>query len=334
LSWLEVKYINLLSNRLLKFKRKSAVLFNFRCPLCGDSETHKNKARGYIYQRSGSFWFTCHNCTRSLIFTRFLKEIDSGLYDEYLADLITDKKENLKVYEPPPAPKVENTEIKLKSIRQLLPRHPARKYLEGRKIPSKHFGNLYYCPEFKAWTNSFIPDKFESLEYEEERIVLPFLDPACKMFGFQGRALDPNAKVRYLAIMLDETQPKIYGLDRVDFNRTYFITEGPLDSLFLSNAIATGGGKITSELFKVGCNIENAVICYDNEPRNKDVVANIRKAVMTNFRVVIWPEGHRHKDINDMVIAGWTPEQVERLLRKHTYKGLQAQLEFTRWTKC
>ena len=44
------KYIGLLSTRLQKFKKVKANLFNFRCPLCGDSQKNKNKTRGYIYQ--------------------------------------------------------------------------------------------------------------------------------------------------------------------------------------------------------------------------------------------------------------------------------------------
>ena len=43
------KYVGLVSSRLLKFKRVKPNLYNFRCPICGDSKKQKSKARGYIY---------------------------------------------------------------------------------------------------------------------------------------------------------------------------------------------------------------------------------------------------------------------------------------------
>ena len=44
---IDVKYINLISSRLSKFKRVKPNLYNFRCPICGDSQKNKNKTRGY-----------------------------------------------------------------------------------------------------------------------------------------------------------------------------------------------------------------------------------------------------------------------------------------------
>ena len=49
------KYIGLISSRLQQFKRVKADLYNFRCPICGDSKKHKNKARGYIYSLKTGF---------------------------------------------------------------------------------------------------------------------------------------------------------------------------------------------------------------------------------------------------------------------------------------
>ena len=43
------KYIGLVSSRLPKFKRIKPNLYNCRCPICGDSQKQRNKARGYFY---------------------------------------------------------------------------------------------------------------------------------------------------------------------------------------------------------------------------------------------------------------------------------------------
>ena len=68
---IDSKYIGLVSSRLQKFKRVKPNLFNFRCPICGDSQKHKNKARGYFYQVKTNTNFKCHNCGASQSFNNF-----------------------------------------------------------------------------------------------------------------------------------------------------------------------------------------------------------------------------------------------------------------------
>jgi len=80
---IDSKYIGLVSSRLQKFKRVKPNLFNFRCPICGDSQKHKNKARGYFYQVKTNTNFKCHNCGASSSFNNFLKQIDSTLHKQY-----------------------------------------------------------------------------------------------------------------------------------------------------------------------------------------------------------------------------------------------------------
>ena len=80
---IDSKYIGLISSRLQKFKRVKADLYNFRCPICGDSQKHKNKARGYFYKVKNNTNFKCHNCGASLSLNNFLKTIDTTLYKQY-----------------------------------------------------------------------------------------------------------------------------------------------------------------------------------------------------------------------------------------------------------
>ena len=70
------KYIGLVSSRLLKFKKVKADLYNFRCPICGDSQKNKSKTRGYLYAVKADMNFRCHNCGASMTLSNFLKEID------------------------------------------------------------------------------------------------------------------------------------------------------------------------------------------------------------------------------------------------------------------
>ena len=81
---IDSKYIGLVSSRLQKFKRVKADLYNFRCPVCGDSQKHKNKARGYIYPVKADMNFKCHNCGASSTFSNFIKTLDPVLYKQYI----------------------------------------------------------------------------------------------------------------------------------------------------------------------------------------------------------------------------------------------------------
>ena len=79
---------------------------------------------------------------------------------------------------------------------------------------------------------------------------------------------------KYITIKFDETKQKIYGLDRIDLNKPVMITEGPIDSLFLDNAIALAGADADG-----GITIQHqqCTMIYDNEPRNEHIVNRMIK---------------------------------------------------------
>ena len=84
MNFIDVKYINLISSRLIKFKRVKANLYNFRCPICGDSQKNKNKTRGYLYSMKADVNYKCHNCGISMTFSNFLKKVDPVIHKQYV----------------------------------------------------------------------------------------------------------------------------------------------------------------------------------------------------------------------------------------------------------
>ena len=337
MSWIEVKYVMLMSSRLHKFKKKSGNLFNFRCPFCGDSEQHKNKARAYLFDRLGTYRFYCHNCMRSLRFEQFLKQFDGGVYEQFLFEkLDAGNDERFQQTSERLSKDLNNDSLgNLSNISSLSDDHIAKKYIISRQLPEKFIPTLYFCDAFKAWTNQQLPGKFSNPSPDEPRIIIPMLDKNGIMFGYQGRAiLDTPNNLRYITIMLDETKPKIYGLDRVIFNYRFYCLEGPFDSMFLPNAIASAGGKITSELMKCNADIDRAVIIYDNEPRNSHIAKAVGGAVRSNKKVVIWPSMDDGKDLNDLAKAGWSLDKIKEMIDQRTFQGLEAELEFELWRKC
>ena len=134
---------------------------------------------------------------------------------------------------------------------------------------------------------------------DEPRLVLPFIDKDGMLFGFTGRSFKKNS-LRYLTIMIDDTKPKIFGLDKVDFNRKYYVVEGPIDSLFLDNAIAVSGTSF-GKLSETGLDKDNLNIVFDNQPRNVEVCKLIEKNIDQGYSVVIWPQTIIAKDINETI---------------------------------
>ena len=332
MSFLDEKFISLVSSRLEKYKRVKSGLYNFRCPYCGDSKKYRNKARGYLYRVKNDYNFKCHNCGSSRTFTNFLKDFDTVLHDQYVMERykngLTGKLSNT----PEPKFKFEKPVFKTKEfdlpkISDLNDEHPAKKYLKNRKIPEKFLNQLYYCEEFKKWTNQQ-KHTFNSVENDEPRIIIP-LENRGEIFGYQGRSLKKNSKVKYITIILDESHPKIYGLNRIDLNKTVYIVEGPFDSMFIDNSIAMAGSDI-DKMFLITNYEVDFVVVYDNEKRNKEIVEKIEKAIDLKLPVVIWPSDIREKDINEMFLSGL---DVNNVLKSNTYIGLEAKAKLIGWKR-
>ena len=315
------KFIGLLSPRLEKFKRVKSNLYNFRCPICGDSKRNRNKTRGYLYSVKANTNFKCHNCGTSMSFNNFLKEIDPIVHKQYTLEKFKEGHtgRNFVVDEP----KFSFQPPKFKpslNLPKASENADANEYLVKRKLNPYKF---YYTDKFKSWTNS-LKDVFDDTTKDEPRIIIPLFYQDT-LVGFQGRALGPS-KVKYITVMLNDDAPKIYGLDEVQKDKTVYITEGPFDSTFIRNACAMCGAD--ADISNWGIN--NPVWIYDNEPRNAEITARISRTIDKGDKVVIWPTTIKEKDINDMVLSGL---DVQSVIELNTYSGLEAKLKFTTWKK-
>ena len=317
------KYIGLVSPRLLKFKKVKADLYNFRCPICGDSQKHKNKARGYIYGIKHNVNYRCHNCGASMSFSNFLKDMDVVLHKQYVMEKFKDGFAGVKGASAIEEPKFnfESPQFKPKLDLSKASANPdAKKYLQNRKLNPDKF---YYTDKFKAWSNSH-KKTFDSVKYDEPRIIIPLFYKKT-LVGFQGRSLGPS-KVKYITVMINDDAPKIYGLDQIRRGAPVYITEGPFDSTFIRNSIAMCGSD--GDVGKWG--VSDPVWVYDNEPRSKEITTRISNTIDRGESVVIWPSNIHEKDINDMVLAG---HDVQSVVESNTYSGLQAQLQFNTWKR-
>ena len=319
---IDSKYIGLVSSRLQKFKRGKADLYNFRCPICGDSKKHKNKARGYLYPLKADMNFKCHNCGASSTFNNFLKTIDSTLHKQYVLEKFKERNVGKGSIIPEPKFDFKKPVFKKKlDLPKAVDVKIAKEYLEKRKLdPSK----FYFASKFKEWTNKQ-KQTFDTIGREECRIVIPMYDTDHDLIGFQGRSLGPNS-VKYITVMIKDDVPKLYGLEKVDKSKPVFVVEGPFDSTLINNSIAMCGADIGSSYLDE----YDLIYVYDNEPRNREICDRISKCIEGGNQIVIWPSTINEKDINDMVMSG---HNVMNLLESNTYSGLKAKIKFNNWKK-
>ena len=318
---IDAKYISLVSARLQKFKRVKADLYNFRCPICGDSQKNKSKARGYLYSAKTSVNYKCHNCGASLSLNNFLKKMDVTLHKSYCLEKFKEGKTGRTFTTNEPKFVFEKPKFAQRIVLPLCSEvEVGRTYLQNRKIDPTKF---YYAENFDEFVRTF-----QGLDYgymgKEPRIIIPLYYDK-DLIGFQGRSLNSKS-IKYITVMLKEDAPKIYGLDNIERNSRVYITEGPFDSTFIRNSIAMCG----ADLDISNWGISNPVWVYDNEPRNREILNRISRTIDSGDSIVIWPSHIKEKDINDMVLAG---HDVQSLIELNTYSGLEAKLKFTTWKK-
>ena len=323
------------SPKLQRFSKKKDDLYNFRCPLCGDSQKNKLKSRGYIFRKKNDYFYMCHNCGISTTFYNFLKEVDPNLLKEYQLERYKNGETGNNNYPKPEFQEFKSEKpsfkkaLELPSIDSLPEAHFAKNYIQQRRIPEILHSQLYYAEDFAAFIQSLGIDK-DGLHKNDKRLVIPFYDKEKNLVAVQGRSLG-ESKLRYITLKLHDDNKKVYGLDRIDEDKLIYVVEGPIDSMFLENAVATADSNlesITDVLDK-----SKVVLVFDNEPRNKEIVAKLEHAIDNHFNVVIWPEFIEEKDINDMVLNGFSPDEIQDIIDKYTVVNLRAKMEFVNWKK-
>lgn len=332
--FLDQKYLSLISNRLPLFKKKGDRLYNCRCVLCGDSVKNRNKARGYFFEYKADLRYKCHNCDASMTFHSFLKQLDTNLYSQYALEKYSEGGVN-KFNNTLPIIKFEEpifTKKEKKLIDQLMIRldtledsHEAVQFCENRKIPRKKFSLIYFIDNIKSIVQ--LNDKYKELiKGEEPRIVFPFYDETGQLTGVTCRALRGEA-LRYITVKIKDDVPLIYGIEELNKNTPVKVVEGPIDSLFLDNCIAVTG---TSFNKIDNLSLNNPVLIFDNQPRNKELCKIIERNIDQGKQVVIWPQNISEKDINEMVLAG---RNVNKIIEQNIYSGLSAKVKFTAWKR-
>jgi|APSaa5957512535_1039671.scaffolds.fasta_scaffold01033_12 hypothetical protein len=334
------QFLNLLSARLDRFKWKSGTLANCRCPFCGDSQKNKYKARGYFYTVKGKISFKCHNCEKATSLGGVIKHFDGQMFKQYImerfstGEKMSKKKEAvLPEYkgEAPVFQKKELIDNMMDRVDRLPDDHMAVQLCKHRMIPGHQWKRLYHIDDVKA-LEQLSESYRDRITSNEPRLVLPFWTNTGKLFALTCRSYEPDAKLRYLMLKLDENIPLIYGSEIIDPKRHIYVVEGPIDSLFIDNCIAVAGSDFKKVRKILGT--ENSTLIFDNQPRNRDVLRQMREAANAGYSLFIWPDTVRSKDINDwFLLTGASKDAIMDIINENTFSGPAAVVNIENWNR-
>jgi len=333
------KYINIVSSSLNRFAWKKNNLANCRCPYCGDSQKHKNKARGYFYIKNNDMFYRCHNCGIGTTIYKFLEHVMPTLAKEYAMERWKKGENGHSNYKKPEItlqfekPKATNKNIlsELQSVDTLPDNHICKIFVQNRKIPKEKWNRLYYTNNFCKLIDKYGKEPCEQSFKSDERLVIPIFNKDNELLAMQGRALDKKNSIRYLTLKLVDSLDGVwYGIENINFKEKVYIVEGPIDSLFLPNCMAMIG--LNTEK-NVPDNIKNFVYVLDNEPRNKEVLEYYQSVIDNDNFVVIWPDSVKKKDINDMILDGMDIYEILNILKNNTFQKMEAKIRFIKWKK-
>jgi hypothetical protein len=340
------KYVRLISGRLRNFKQKKENLYNFSCPLCGDSQKNKLKARGYAYQKGNDLFYRCHNCNAGTNIAGLLKHVDTQLHSEYILERYKSGQDNnsntvteILQLSVPKFGKVEKKKVfeHAEWLCNLPEEHFALKYATNRKIPLKFYDKLLFTSHYNQFITTLVPNHGKQI-LDDARLVIPFYDENNELIAVSGRALETSDKtLRYVTIRTNENQNKlVYGMDRVDLSKRVYVCEGPIDSMFIDNCVASGDANLAmtaKELMRKGVIKDNIILLPDREPRNREIVNLINRFIQDNFNVCLFPNTLQGKDINEHILNGYSCEDLQQIISKHTFNGLKLRMEFSQWKK-
>ena len=337
--YIDRKFLLLVSSRLERFAQKKDDLYNFRCPFCGDSRKNKSKARGYIFRKGNDYFYTCHNCNLGTSFSKFLNHIDAGTHKQYVMERYVSGENGSSNYVKPTFDNVKGLAFSkfsekpklsyLKNIAELDESHYAREYIQNRRLPESVWSEIFFTENYKQFIDTNFPEHSKDKIPEDDRIVLFYKNRNGDITNVSGRAIG-ESKIRYVTVKVSD-EKKVFGLDRVNTNEKTYVFEGQFDSLFIPNSLASGD----SNLCGIGdvLSKENIVLVYDNEPRNRELVKEIDRAIQSGFNICIFPDSLPGKDVNEMVLNGMTIEQIKNIIDENTVNDLQAKLRFVTWKK-
>lgn len=329
--------VNILYENIFKISyNRYNKTYNGCCPFCKEGKSWGIKKRFYYIPEKEVAY--CHNCGYSKGSLNFILE----LTNKPLHSIVNE----IKDFDIEILPKEEKTEVK-KVIDKSLPE-------DCINLSDLSQINYYKDNAVVKLALSLINDRrlnkgvnkprtfYISLKdiVHKNRLILPFYDENDDIIFYQSRGLtkkDLYERPKYLSKV--GADRSLYGMQNINPDLDYvFIFEGPIDSYFVENGLATCG--ITEKSNKMfttlqtqqinKLNLYEKIYVLDNQYCDKAALSKSIILVDNNEKVFIWPkELKKFKDFNDICIAGNKDKIKPEFILKNTHSGLKAKLLLT-----
>ena len=329
--------VNVLYENIYKISyNKYNKSYNGCCPICKEGNSWGKKKRFYYIPEKELAY--CHNCGYSKKALTFITEVTNKSLHEIINEVKGFDIEILPIEEPKEVKKVIDKSlpedcINLSDISQI-------EYYKDNAVVKTA---LQLIKDRKLDKGINKPKTFYlSLKdvVHKNRLILPFYDENDDIIFYQSRGLtkkDLFERPKYLSKVGAERS--LYGMQNINSNLdNVFIFEGPIDSYFVENGLATCGitersDKMFTSLQKEQINKLNLyekVYVLDNQYCDKAALSKSIILADNNEKVFIWPkELKRFKDFNDICVAGNKDKIRPEFILKNTHSGLKAKLLLT-----
>ena len=284
----------------MTFKHLSTKVKEGTCPYCN--------SLAFQYNIESKWMFLCYNCQRHI---NIEKVKSNGNDCNHITNNLINDTEFINYN-----PILRQCEV----LSSLPDSHDCIQYVRSRGIPVDSYSRLFYTEKFGDIAAAGQVKAISRFP----KMIIPFFDEEGKLFALQARALNGESP-KYLTITFNKNKKKIFGQDKTDMNKPFTVVEGPIDSLFLENCVAVAGSDMIDNKYST-----LATICLDNERRNAQNIKKLQKYLNNGFKVVIWPDNIKEKDINECILNGIN---VKKMIEANTYSGLQGKIKLNSWKK-
>lgn len=172
------------------------------------------------------------------------------------------------------------------------------------------------------------------------RLILPFYDVNGKIIFYQSRqVIENDERPRYLSKVGSERS--LYGINNVNSDIGYlFLTEGPIDAMFISNGIGVAGitessnnnFTATQKSQLAAFPLHEKIWVLDNQYHDTASKTKSSKLLDEGEKVYIWPETFKqYKDINEYCIDKQISSFDVDTILDNTYTGLKGKLLLARY---
>ena len=305
--------------------KKYQRVYNAECCVCGEGHSAGRKRRLFYFPDDRYFY--CFNCSRSWSELNWIHEISKKPVYEILKETKTfhsSKEIQTKIAKQNEIVKAVDIPALPDDAIDIFDSNQVTFHKEEKLVKS----SIEYAQKRRLFTAVNRPKSlYVSLrdKVHKNRLIIPFYGEAGKVESYQSRSLDGDIYPKYLTKYGEKS---LYGENNIDNDIPYiFIFEGPIDAMFVKNAVAVGGSSMTDkqESFIKKCVDKEIIYVYDNDKNNKEMSKKIKNLIKQNKKLFVWPkEFKKFKDVNEICCNLHLDELPYKFIVQNSYSGVEA----------